>query len=34
VAAWEAERNAERATINWRFTTDKARSKLERLYPS
>lgn len=34
VAAWETERNAERATINWRFTTDKARSKLERLYPS
>lgn len=34
VAAWEAERNAERAIINWRFTTDKARFKLERLYPS
>ena len=34
VGAWETERNAERATINWRFTTDKARSKLEQLYPS
>lgn len=34
VAAWETERNAERATIHWRFTTDKARSKLEHLYPS
>ncbi len=34
VAAWEAERNAKHATINWRFTTDKARTKLEHLYPS
>ena len=34
VAAWEAERNTEQTTINWRFTTDKARTKLERLYPS
>ena len=34
VAAWEARRNAEQATIHWRFTTDKARTKLERLYPS
>ena len=34
VAAWEARRNAEHATIHWRFTTDKARSKLDRLYPS
>jgi hypothetical protein len=34
VAAWKTERKAERATINWRFTTDKARAKLERLNPS
>jgi hypothetical protein len=33
VAAWEAERNAARATIDWRFTTDQARTKLHRLYP-
>jgi hypothetical protein len=33
-AAWEARRNAYRATIDWQFTTDKARVKLERLYPS
>jgi hypothetical protein len=32
--AWEAGRNAERATIHWRFTTAKARRKLKRLYPS
>ncbi len=34
VAAWEAQRNAARATIDWQFTTDKARTKLKRLYPS
>jgi hypothetical protein len=34
VSAWEVERNTEQTTINWRFTTDKARTKLERLYPS
>jgi len=32
-AAWEAARNAQNTGINWRFTTDNARSKLERLYP-
>ena len=32
--AWEAGRNAERATIHWRFTTAKARRKRQRLYPS
>ena len=32
-AAWEAPRNAAKATIEWRFTSDKARSKLSRLYP-
>ena len=34
VTAWEAERNNKDATINWRFTTEKARIKLLRLYPT
>jgi len=34
VAAWEILRNDQRATVDWRFTTTKARSKLEFLYPS
>jgi hypothetical protein len=34
VAAWQAGRNAARATIDWRFTTAHARTKLARLYPS
>jgi transposase len=34
VAAWEAARNEQRATIRWQFTVDDARSKLHRLYPS
>lgn len=33
VAAWEADRNAAQATIQWRFTTGDARTKLHRLYP-
>ena len=33
VNAYEAERNAARATINWRFNTQDARTKLHRLYP-
>jgi hypothetical protein len=32
-AAWEKRRNAERAKINWMFTTEKARAKLGRAYP-
>lgn len=34
VAAWEARRNATGTPVNWRFTTDDARIKLRRLYPS
>ena len=34
VAAWERDRNAAQATVNWRFTTADARIKLKRLYPS
>ena len=33
VAALEAERNAAKATIDWRFATTDARTKLARLYP-
>ena len=32
-AAWENRRNAERARINWMFTTEKARAKMGRAYP-
>ncbi len=34
VAAWEQERNTKSRTMEWRFTTDDARIKLKRLYPS
>jgi transposase len=34
VKAWEARRNASPAPVNWRFTTEEARIKLKRLYPS
>ena len=34
VAAWEAARNEQRATIHWQFTVNDARRKLHRLYPS
>ncbi len=33
-SAWEKERNNKEAVINWRFSTDDARIKLKRLYPS
>jgi hypothetical protein len=33
VGAWESERNAVRATIDWRFTIPNARDKLKKLYP-
>lgn len=32
VRAWEKRRNKERAKIGWRFSTDKARDKLQRHY--
>lgn len=34
VAAWQDSRNTTGHTVNWRFTTDDARIKLKRLYPS
>jgi transposase len=33
VAAWENQRNAAGARINWMFTTDNARAKMGRAYP-
>lgn len=33
VAAWETQRNAAKATVDWRFTTSKARRKLRHIYP-
>jgi len=33
LAAWQAERNAAKAAVQWRFTTDDARIRLRRLYP-
>ena len=34
ISAWLQRRNAEAVNVNWRFTTDDARIKLRRLYPS
>ena len=33
-AAWSLQRNNKQATVDWQFTTDDARIKLKRLYPS
>lgn len=34
VAAWQQRRNASGVKIDWRFTTDDARIKLKKLYPT
>ena len=34
VAAWELERNALEAKVDWQFTSDDARFNLKRLYPT
>lgn len=34
VSAWETHRNNLDAKVNWQFTTEKARIKLRRLYPT
>ena len=34
IAAWSEERNQKSNSVNWRFTTEDARIKLKRLYPS
>ena len=33
IAAWEKQRNEAKATIEWTFTTEKAREKMGRAYP-
>ena len=33
-SAWQTARNGRQATVHWTFTTEDARAKLERLYPS
>ncbi|MBY5438769.1 IS630 family transposase, partial [Rhizobium leguminosarum] len=33
VAAWEQQRNAHGAKIQWMFTTENARKKLRKAYP-
>ena len=34
VSQWQIKRNFIQATVNWRFSTDDARIKLKRLYPT
>ena len=34
VGAWQASRDRIHANVNWQFTTDDARVKLKRLYPT
>ena len=34
IAAWEANRNTASTTVDWQFSTDDARIKLRKLYPS
>ena len=34
IQAWQQRRNQQRATVKWRFTTQDARIKLKKLYPS
>jgi hypothetical protein len=34
VAAWQAARNRAGRGVNWRFTTEDARIKLQHLYPT
>jgi hypothetical protein len=34
IAAWEVQRNEQAIGANWKFTTEEARGKLRKLYPS
>ena len=34
VTAWQKHRDNKNATVNWQFTTENARIKLKRLYPT
>jgi len=33
IAAWQRQRNADGARVNWMFTTERARTKMARAYP-
>ena len=33
ISAWNKQKNAEKSTIDWQFTTADARIKLKKLYP-
>jgi transposase len=34
IKAWQDQRNAQKATVNWRFSSTNARGKLKHLYPT
>lgn len=34
IAAWQRQRNRQHGTVDWQFTTQDARTRLRRLYPS
>jgi hypothetical protein len=34
LSAWEVDRNTRQKGVNWQFTTEDARIKLKRLYPT
>jgi hypothetical protein len=34
ITAWETQRNVTSARIQWMFTTNKARAKMDRAYPA
>jgi hypothetical protein len=34
IAAWQNQRNAARARIQWMFTTERAREKMRHAYPN
>jgi hypothetical protein len=34
IKAWQDQRNAQKATVNWRFSSTHARGKLRHLYPT
>jgi hypothetical protein len=33
IAPWQADRNARQATVQWQFTVNDARDKMQSLYP-
>ena len=34
ISSWESERNRKQKGVDWQFTTEDARVKLKRLYPT